>query len=130
MVIVNFNCDQMTNVYQLLYSRNSTERVKLNIRLLFLNAFPVILEELKSKFSGIGEHAPLSPLVSSRLPFAFSPPPPSPSKICFVGPDVTRSCGRVEESHHTGPTTDNTCSQIPIVCQHLERGHRPTKNNP
>ena len=31
MVIVNFNCDQMTNVYQLLYSRNSTERVKLNI---------------------------------------------------------------------------------------------------
>ena len=65
MVIVNFNCDQMTNVYQLLYSRNSTERVKLNklFSLLFLNAFPVILEELKSKFSGIGEHAPLSPLV-------------------------------------------------------------------
>ena len=34
----------MTNVYQLLYSRNSTERVKSNLSFVILNAFPAILE--------------------------------------------------------------------------------------
>ena len=49
MVIVNFNSDQMTNVYQLLYSRNSTQRVKLNISFVIFKCISRHLRGIKIK---------------------------------------------------------------------------------
>ena len=65
MVIVNFNCDQMTNVYQLLYSRNSTERVKLNISFVIFKCISRHLRGIKIKI--FRDRRACSPVPSSWL---------------------------------------------------------------
>ena len=61
---------QMTNVYQLLYSRNSTERVKLNLSFVIFKCISRHFRGIKIKiFQGACPHA---------YTFAFSPPPPPP----------------------------------------------------